>query len=146
MSVHEAINPEGLAPAIGFSHGIAAEAGRSVHVAGEIATDPEGRIVGTTWAEQFDRTLANVVTVLGEAAVRPDHVVSMQIFTTDVSAYRKARPILGPIYQKYMGKHFPAIALAGVTELVEPTALVEITATAVVPSPAGIEPAAATQT
>jgi enamine deaminase RidA (YjgF/YER057c/UK114 family) len=57
----------------------------------------------------------------------------MQIFTTQVGAYTKAAPDLGPIYRRHMGRHFPVMALVGVTELVDPDAILEITATAVVP-------------
>jgi enamine deaminase RidA (YjgF/YER057c/UK114 family) len=40
---------------------------------------------------------------------------------------------VGAVYREVMGRHFPAMALVAVTALVEPAALVEIEATAVVP-------------
>jgi enamine deaminase RidA (YjgF/YER057c/UK114 family) len=132
-SPHTLVQPQGLAPGRGFSHGAIAEQGRTVWVAGEIASDADGAIVGVDLATQFDRALANVVTVLEAAGARPGHVVSMQIFVTSVADYRRAASDLGPIYRRHFGRHFPAIALVGVTELVEPAALVEIVATAVVP-------------
>ena len=133
-SPHRFLQPDGLAPAHGFSHGIVAEQGRTVWVAGEIATDVAGNVVGTDLVSQFDRALGNVVTVLEAAGAEPGHVVAMQIFVTSVADYRQAAAALAPVYQRHMGRHYPAMALFGVTDLVEPDAVVEIIATAVVPA------------
>ena len=51
----------------------------------------------------------------------------------DLDAYRAARKRLGDVYRASMGKHFPAMALVEVKRLVDPRALVEIEATAVIP-------------
>ena len=133
---HSIISPEGLPPARGFSHVVAAERGRTVWVAGEIAMNAGGEIIGVTWADQFDAALGNVTVALAAGGAQPHHVVWIQIFTTDMEAYRAAVPELGPIYRHHMGSHYPAMALVGVTELVEASALVEIAATAVIPDPA----------
>ena len=39
---------------------------------------------------------------------------------------------MGPVYREVLGRHFPAMAVVAVTALVEPQALVEIEATAVI--------------
>jgi len=133
-SPHRLVHPEGLPPGRGFSHGAIAEQGRTVWVAGEIAVDAGGNVVGDDLVSQFDQALGNVVSVLGAAGAEPGHVVSMQIFVTSVPDYRDAAAALAPIYRRHMGRHFPAMALFGVTDLVEPQAVVEIMATAVIPS------------
>ena len=133
-SPHQLVQPDGLPPGRGFSHGAIAEQGRTVWVAGEIAIDAEGNVVGADLVSQFDLALANVVAVLEAAGAEPGHVVSMQIFVTSVPAYRAAATALAPIYRRHMGRHFPAMALVGVADLVEPEAVVEIMATAVIPS------------
>jgi len=133
LSQHLVFNPPELATAVGYSHAVVAAPGRTVYLAGQIAWDVDSQIVGTTWAEQFDLALANVLTALAAAGGSPDHVTWMQIFTIDVGAYRAARPELGPIYQRHMGRHFPAMGLYGVTELADIGALMEITAIAVIP-------------
>ena len=56
----------------------------------------------------------------------------LTIFVTDLTAYRESRKPLGEAYRELMGRHFPAVALVEVKGLVEPGALVEIEATAVV--------------
>lgn len=128
-----AINPDELAPAIGYSHGMLTSPGRTVYLAGQIAFDDQLRIVGDNWIDQFDLALSNLVTVLTAAGGEPEHLVWMQIFTTDVPAYRSARPDLGPVYRRHLGRHFPAMGLYGVTELADIGALLEITAIAVIP-------------
>ena len=132
-SPHRLVQPEGMVPGRGFSHAAIAEQGRTVWVAGQIATDAEGNVVGTDFVAQFDHALGNLVTVLGAAGAEPGHVVAMQIFVTNVSDYRDAAKALAPIYRRHMGRHYPAMGLFGVTELAEAGTVVEIMATAVVP-------------
>ncbi len=50
-----------------------------------------------------------------------------------MEAYRASLKDLGPIYREAFGRNFPAMALVQVLSLVEPAAMVEIEATAVVP-------------
>ena len=133
MTPHRLVNPEGMAPAVGFSHAVVPAEGRTVYVAGQVAMDSSGAVVGETLAEQFGTTLDNVVTALAACGAQPEHVVSMTMFTTDVEAYRTSRKEIGAEYVARFGRHFPAMALLGVSELVEPKAMIEIVATAVVP-------------
>lgn len=130
---HRIITAAKLPPAVGFAHGVLAAPGRLLHVAGEIAMDATGTMVGDSFIEQFDVTLGNVVTVVTAAGGTATDIVSMTIYTVDVAAYRDAVRALGSVWRQHMGRHFPAMALLGVTELVEPGALVEIQAVAVIP-------------
>lgn len=131
---HLMINPETMAPARGFSHVVVAAPGRTVYVAGQIAMDRDERVVGDTLAEQFELTLRNVVAALAGAGGRPEHLVSLVMYCTDVPAYRSNLRDVGAAYRNVIGRHYPAMALVGVTELVEPRALIEIVATAVIPT------------
>lgn len=130
---HELLSPEGMAPASGFSHAVVPAAGRTVYVAGQVAMDASGAVVGDTLAEQFGVALDNVVTALAAAGAKPEHVVSMTLYTTAIDEYRAGRRDIAPVYAQRFGRHFPAMALLGVSELVEPRAKIEIVATAVVP-------------
>jgi enamine deaminase RidA (YjgF/YER057c/UK114 family) len=130
---HRLVDPAGLAPAVGFSHAVVAPPGRTVWVAGQIAVDGSGAVAGRTLVEQLDLALANVVTALRAAGAEPRHAVSMLLFTTVMEEYRASRRALGPVWRRHFGRHFPAMALLGVTELVDPAALVEVVTTAVVP-------------
>jgi enamine deaminase RidA (YjgF/YER057c/UK114 family) len=130
---HRVVAPAGLPPAVGFSHGIVAAEGRTLHVAGQIAVDAGGALSGDDFAAQFDVALGNVLAVVEAAGGSAGHVVSMTVFTTDIDGYRASRKELGGVWRRHMGLHFPAMALIGVAALVEPGALVEITAVAVIP-------------
>lgn len=132
-SPHQFVNPEGLAAARGFSHAVVAADGRTVYLAGQVAMDSGGVVVGDSFAEQFAIALANVLTALAAAGGGPEHLVSLVMYATDVAAYRASLPEIGAAYRKLVGRHYPAMALVGVTELVEPTAMIEIIGTAVIP-------------
>ena len=132
-SPHEVLNPPTLAEPVGFSHAVVAAAGRTVYLGGQAAHDASGTIVGGSIAEQFTQAAANVVTALEAAGARPDHLVSMQIYVTDVESYRGALSELSTAYRKHFGRHYPAIALFEVRGLMDPAALVELVCIAVVP-------------
>jgi enamine deaminase RidA (YjgF/YER057c/UK114 family) len=133
-SPHQFINPQGMAAARGFSHAVVPVEGRTVYLAGQVAMDSNGAVVGDTFAEQFEVALGNVLTALAGAGGAPEHLVSLVMYATDVAAYRASLPDVGAAYRKLIGRHFPAMALVGVTELVEPTAMIEIIGTAVIPA------------
>jgi enamine deaminase RidA (YjgF/YER057c/UK114 family) len=130
---HEIINPPALAEPVGFSHAVEAAVGRTVYLGGQAAHDRDGRIVGDSVAEQFERAAANVVTTLETAGARAEHLVSMQIFVTDVAEYRSALDDLATAYRKHFGRHYPAIALFEVKGLFDPDAKLELVCIAVVP-------------
>lgn len=132
-SAHEILNPPALAKPVGFAHAVVAAPGRTIYLGGQAAHDGEGNIVGDTIAEQFAQAASNVVTVLEAAAAQPDHLVSMQIYVTDVEAYRASLSDLAGIYRAHFGRHYPAIALFEVTALMDPAAMVELVCIAVVP-------------
>ena len=133
MSAHEIVTAPGLAEPVGFAHAVVAGPGRTVYLGGQTAQGPDGAIVGSTMAEQFDRAAGNVVAALTAAGATPDHLVSLIIYTTAVGEYRAALKELGPLWRKHFGRHYPAVALLGVAELFDEAAKIELVGTAVVP-------------
>jgi enamine deaminase RidA (YjgF/YER057c/UK114 family) len=130
---HRAVNPPELAPPVGFAHAVVAAPGRAVFLGGQAAQGPDGAIRGDTVAEQFDVALGNLVTALTASGGQPRHLVSLQIFVTDLAAYREALPELGAIYRRHLGRRYVASALLGVSGLLDPAAKVELVAIAVIP-------------
>ena len=116
----------------GYSNGIAAE-GQTIFVAGQIGWDASGRIADGLTA-QVEQALSNILTVLAEAGAGPQHITRLTWFVTDIDQYREQAKAIGPGYRRNMGKHFPTMSVIGVSSLVEPNALVEIEATAVLPT------------
>ncbi|HEY7581614.1 MAG TPA: RidA family protein [Acetobacteraceae bacterium] len=116
----------------GYANGIAA-AGETVFLAGQIGWDAQGRFAEDL-AGQVRQALANIVTLLAEAGAEPRHVVRLTWYVTDLKVYRQSLGDVGAAYRAVMGRHFPAMSVIGVSELVEQQALVEIEATAVIPA------------
>ena len=124
------VNPPELARPRGFSHGILGE-GRALFVAGQVGWDGGGKIVSDRFADQFDQALANVLAVVAAAGGTPEALARLTIFVVDKAAYVAAREEIGARYRERMGRHYPAMTLVEVKSLLEPRALVEIDATAV---------------
>ena len=125
------INPPGLPPPRGYSNGVVAE-GRMLFVAGQIGWNESSRLVGDSFIDQFDQALANVLTVVKAAGGAPESVSRLTIFITDKGQYLSATEEIGQRYRARMGRHYPAMSLVEVKALLEPGALVEIEATAVI--------------
>lgn len=132
-SPHRIVNPETLEPPIGYSHAVVAAPGRTIYLAGQSGTRADGTLVGESLLDQVDQASANVVEALVAAGGRPEHLVSMMIFVTDVEEYRGARQEFGLIYRKHFGSHYPAAALLEVKGLFDRGAKVELVCIAVVP-------------
>lgn len=133
MSPFDAVNPAGLAPPVGFNHGMLARAGgRLLLVAGQAPTDASGRVVPGDFAAQFDRALRNVLDVIRAAGGAPEDLGRLTVYVKDVAAYRAARPALGRAWRARLGRHYPAVALVEVSGLVDEGALLEMEATAVI--------------
>ena len=81
--------------------------------------------------EQFDRALANVITIVNEAGGDPDRIARLVIYVTDKNEYRNRMKEIGERYRARMGKHFPAMVLVEVAGLLEDRAQIEIEGTAV---------------
>lgn len=127
------IDPDSLAPPRGYSNGMLMPAGRILFVAGQIGWNREGEVVSEAFPEQFAQALDNVLDVVRAAGGRPEHVGRLTIFVADRAQYLEAAKEVGRAYRERMGKHYPAMSLVEVAALLEPGALLEIEATAVIP-------------
>ena len=129
------INPESLGAPSGYSHGLLAEAnGKLLFISGQIAWNEKQKIVSDDFVEQFDRALANVVTVLRAAGAEPEHVVRLVVYVTNKIEYRGRTREVGERYRKHFGKHFPAMVLVEVAGLLDDLAKVEIEGMALIPA------------
>ena len=133
MAAHQFLNPDDLAPPVGFSHVAVAAPGRLVFLAGQTAHQADGSLAGSTLTEQFAAAAANVAAALAAAGATPADVVQLHIYTTDVDGYRAASKAIGAAYKAVFGPHYPPMALFGVSRLFDAEALVELLATAVIP-------------
>jgi len=125
--------PAGWPKPLGYANGIVAPAGRTVFIAGQIGWDAIQRFHSEELAPQFEQALSNVLAVLNEAGGLPHHICRMTAFCIDKPAYLSARPELGRIWRRLMGRHYPAMSMIFVADLLDAPAKIELEATAVVP-------------
>jgi 2-aminobenzoate-CoA ligase len=129
LAFHE---PAGWARPVGYAVAVSA-VGRTVFVSGQIGWDPaSGTFPSLAFPDQVHRALGNVVAALAAAGATPAQIVRLTWYVTDRELYLRHRKEIGASYRAILGRHFPAMSVVVVAGLVEPAALVEIEATAVV--------------
>jgi enamine deaminase RidA (YjgF/YER057c/UK114 family) len=126
----ELVNPRELVEPRGYSHGAKAT-GRFLFVAGQIGWKADGTMAGSDFIGQFDQALGNVLAVVAAAGGEAASIAKLTIFVTDKSLYQAGLKEVGERYRARMGRHYPAMTLVEVRSLLEPAALVEIDAVAV---------------
>ena len=126
------LQPPGWPRPKGYSNGVSAK-GRMIFTAGVVGWDENQSFPSHRLVDQFEQVLRNTLAILAEDGAGPEHVVRMTCYVTDRQQYLAMRDELAPVWKSIMGAHYPAMALVEVVRLVEPAALVEIEAMAVVP-------------
>src|SRR5262249_53041180 len=122
----ELINPPGLVAPRGFTHGILVTGGRLLFLAGQDATDAEGRIVAPgDLVGQFAEALRHLVAVVEAAGGKATDIVDLTIFVKSRDEYVAQLEALGEVYRRYFGSYYPAMALFEVGGFFQPEALVE---------------------
>jgi enamine deaminase RidA (YjgF/YER057c/UK114 family) len=129
-TLSRAILPEGWPLPRGYANGMVAE-GRVLVTGGLVGWDENG-VFAQGFLPQLERTFLNIKAVVEAGGGRIEDIVRMTWYVTDIEAYRSSLRELGPVYRGVLGRHFPAMAVVQVVSLVEPEALVEIEATAVI--------------
>jgi len=128
-----AILPEGWKRPIGYSNAIESKPGRLLFVAGQVGWTEEEVFESEEIAPQFEQALKNILAIVTAAGGKPEHICRITAFCIDKPAYLKARPELGAIWRKLMGKHFPAMSMIFVADLLDTPGKIELEATAVIP-------------
>ena len=126
------LQPPSWARPVGYANGIAAR-GTLVFVAGQVGWNAQQKFESEEIAPQFEQALKNVIAVLAEAGARPEHVCRMTAYCCDKPAYLAARGELGKIWKRLMGRHYPAMSMIFVSDLLDSPGKIELEATAVIP-------------
>ena len=127
----ERINPDDLSTPQTYTHVIVATGSRLVFVAGQVAEDGRGNLVGPgDLAAQSRQAFANVGRALAAGGARLEQVAKITIFVVDfrleyLPAIREGRVAL-------FGDHKPVDTLVGVEALAHPGCLIEVEAIAVI--------------
>lgn len=132
MTRKETINPTSLAKPSGYAHGI--KVGNTVYLGGQTALDADMRIVPGGIVEQFKQAFGNVLATLAEAGGKPEDLVDVTIYLTDVDEYMRNGREIGRLWREMAGREYPAMAGIGISRLWQEEALIEIKGVAVIGS------------
>ena len=124
--------PPGWPRPKGYANAISAK-GRLIVTAGVVGWNDAEEFERENLAGQFRQALLNILAILAEDGAGPEHLVRMTCYVTDMEDYRRSLAEIGAAWRETIGRHYPAMALVGVTSLVEPKARIEIEAMAMVP-------------
>ena len=112
------------APVSHYCHVV--RAGDRVWVSGMVGIRKDGSIPEDV-VDQFQVAMDWLDRALRAAGGRPEHIVKVQVFLTDINDRAK----INPLRQDYFGKHRPASTLVEVSALITPKLKVEIEAEAI---------------
>ena len=132
---HRIIQPEGWAPARGYANGVLAEDGH-LFVGGQIGWTSQQVFEARDFIGQMEQALLNICAVVAAAGGQIEDITRLTWYVTDKREYLARQREVGETYRKVLGRHFPAMTMVVVADLIEDDALVEIEATAVI-APAG---------
>jgi enamine deaminase RidA (YjgF/YER057c/UK114 family) len=126
------INPEGLHNPVGFGYShVARTSGDLVLVAGQYASDADGHVTSPDFAEQVERSLANLRTALTAVGVDFPDVVQLRTYIVDHDLGKLE--VIAKHVAEIWGDRPPTQTLLGVASLALPGMLFEIDAVAVSP-------------
>ena len=116
----------------GYSHVVAATGSKMVYVAGQIALDGEGKLVGAgDMAAQAKQVYENLGRALAAGGATFADVVKLNTYIVGLDAERmaSARAARGA---HYPGPNYPASTLVGVTALAMDGLMIEVEVVAIV--------------
>ena len=128
----EIIQPPDWPRPRGYSNGILAK-GSMVFIAGQIGWNAEGVFETDCFWKQTQQAFSNTAEILSAAGAKTEHIVRMTWFITSRKEYLEQQKEIGKAYREIIGKHYPAMSVLVVSELIEAAAKIEIETTAIIP-------------
>ena len=127
------INPPTLPKPAGYAHGWEVQGGKTVYIAGQVAMDKDGHVVGKgDIVAQFRQVCENLKAVLMARAGQMNDIVKLTIYVLSKTEYKSHTGEIGAVYRDYFGRHYPAMTLVEVRGLYDDDCLIEIEGVAVV--------------
>jgi enamine deaminase RidA (YjgF/YER057c/UK114 family) len=125
------VNPPGLAKPSGYTHVVDVPAGRTIFVAGQVARDASGNLVGgRDMRAQAEQIFRNIQIALASRGASLSDIVQLTAYVRDMSqlaAYREVR-------ERVLGTNpRPASSLVGVAALASDDYLLEVEVIAALP-------------
>ena len=114
----EFLNPPDLMKPVGFSHAALTRGGRTLFLAGQVAKDRDGHVVGKgDIVAQFRQVCENLNTLVKAAGGQLTDVVKLTIYVLDAGEFKRQGKPIGVVYREYFSKHYPAMTLVGARDL-----------------------------
>ncbi|MGO8947034.1 MAG: RidA family protein [Ktedonobacterales bacterium] len=125
------LRPENLATTPGYSHVVTVTGGQTIYVAGQVALDAAGNLVGPgDFRLQAQQIFENIKTALDAVGADFRHVVKLNMYVVD----RTQLPMLREIRDLYINTQAPpASTLVEVRSLAQDGFLLEVEAIASLP-------------
>jgi len=126
------IAPASLAPANGYSHVAKVSGGQTIYVAGQVALDAAGDLVGRgDFRAQAQQVFENLETALAAAGADFSHVVKLNFYLLD----KTHLPLLREVRDRYVNTRTPPTStLVEVRSLARDEFLLEVEAVASIPA------------
>src|SRR5262245_22439546 len=113
-------------PVVGYSRAV--KAGPWVAVSGTVGINPDGSYP-PTMKEQAQLALTILQAALEKLGAKLENVIRTRMFVTDISRWQE---VVG-VHGQFFGDIRPATSMVEVSKLIDPQALIEIEADAVLP-------------
>ncbi len=130
---HKTIQPEGWAPPLGYANGMLTDDG-TLYVGGQVGWNARQEFESDDFVEQMEQVLRNILAIVEAAGGKASDITRLTWFVIDKSEYLARQREVGAAYRRVMGRHFPAMSLIIIKDLIEEGALLEIEATAKISS------------
>jgi reactive intermediate/imine deaminase len=126
---HRFINPDTIAPPTGYTHVVETKGSRTVYISGQIALDPQGKLVGENDMQaQAEQVFKNLQAALASVGATFADVVKFTYFIVDISQIQAIRDVRN----RYINTaNPPASTAVEVRQLFRPEFLLEVEAVAV---------------
>lgn len=123
------INPSTLVKPNGYTHVVVAPDGRTVYLAGQVAFDSTGQLVGAgDFRAQADRVYQNLLRALTAVGGSLEDIVKTTTYITDLKNLPVLREVRG---QRFRSGQPPANTLLVVASLARPELMIEVEAVAI---------------
>jgi len=127
--INKIIQPDGWAPAKGYANGVLTR-GKTLYIGGQIGWNSEKVFVSKDFIGQMEQVLNNIKKIVETAGGQVENITRLTWFLIDKNDYLSNQRAVGEAYRRVFGRHFPAMSVVVVKELIEDEALIEIEATA----------------
>ena len=128
------IHPDGWAPAKGYANGMLTGDG-TLYVGGQIGWTANQVFETHDFIGQMEQALRNILDVVQASGGKAEDITRLTWFIVNKKEYAARQREVGEVYRRVLGRHFPAMSMVVVADLIEDDALLEIEATAHIGTP-----------